>query len=96
MREDEVGIVSRKAAVLDEGVEGRVGGTVYSDGGIRLVELVCVLARDAAVGAPYRESIFDDPDEDDPEPDDPMREDNDALRVSFRKVEGGVGGLRPE
>jgi hypothetical protein len=101
MRDDEVGMVSRKAAALDEGVEGRVGGTMYSDVEIRLVEFICVLARDAAVGASYRESLFDDPDRDDPEPEAcawvaSMRHDNDALRVSFRDVDGGVGGLRPE
>lgn len=52
VRDDDVGNVSRKAAELDEGVEGRAGGTVYSDDEIRLIEFVCVLARDAAVGAP--------------------------------------------
>jgi hypothetical protein len=47
---DVVGIVRRNAAVLDEGVEGRVGGTTKSQANILLPELECVLARDAAVG----------------------------------------------
>lgn len=50
---NEVGIVRRKAAEFDEGVDGRVGGTIKSSVCIRLVELVCDLARDAAVGASY-------------------------------------------
>jgi hypothetical protein len=44
-----VGMVRRKA-VLEEGVEGRVGGPVYSIPVIRPVEFVWHLARDAAVG----------------------------------------------
>jgi hypothetical protein len=44
-----VGIVRRSAAGLEEGVEGLVGGTLKSC--IRLVEFLCDLARDAAVGS---------------------------------------------
>lgn len=50
---NEVGIVNRKAAGFDEGVDGRAGGTVKSSVCSRLVEPVCDLARDAAVGASY-------------------------------------------
>lgn len=49
----EVGIVSRKAAGFDDGVDGRAGGTIKSSACSRLVEPVCDLARDAAVGASY-------------------------------------------
>jgi hypothetical protein len=49
LRRDEAGIVRRKAAGLEEGVLGRVGGTMNSK---RLVnEFLCDLARDAVVGA---------------------------------------------
>lgn len=48
---DAVGMVRRRAAGLDEGVDGRVGGTVYSGACIRLVdEFLWVFAREAAVG----------------------------------------------
>ena len=82
---------------LDEGVEGREGGTLKSC--IRLVEFLCDLAFDATVGSSYRASFdcegltstdirgvcfwLD------------SMTDKDAFRVSFRTVEGGVGGLRP-
>jgi hypothetical protein len=46
----DVGIVRRSATGLVEGVDGRVGGTMYSIPCIRLVEFVCDFARDAAVG----------------------------------------------
>lgn len=64
---DWVGMVRRSAAGFDDGVEGRVGGTLKSI--ILLVEFLWVLARDAAVGSSYREA-FDPPTvEADPEPD---------------------------
>jgi hypothetical protein len=47
----EVGIVKRSAAGFDEGVDGLAGGTMKSSPWIRLVELVCDFAREAAVGA---------------------------------------------
>lgn len=47
----EVGIVKRSAAGFEEGVDGLVGGTIKSRPWIRLVELVCDFAREAAVGA---------------------------------------------
>lgn len=52
IRDDDVGIVSLRAAGFAEGVDGRVGGTVNSKPCIRLVvELVCaVFALDDAVG----------------------------------------------
>jgi len=37
----DVGIVKRNATGLEEGVDGRVGGTMCSRPCIRLVELVC-------------------------------------------------------
>jgi hypothetical protein len=46
----DAGIVRRNATGLEEGVEGRVGGTMCSSPCIRLVELVCDFAREAAVG----------------------------------------------
>lgn len=55
---------------------------------MRLVELVCDLAREAAVGASYRANLADDPAVGAvPEPDTwellvSISEDNDALRVS--------------
>jgi hypothetical protein len=52
-----VGIVRRRAAALAEGVEGRVGGTLYSK---RETEFLWDLARDAAVGSSYR-AVFDPP-----------------------------------
>lgn len=55
-RDEDVGMVSRRAAGLEDGVEGRVGGTLLLNSNVcsRLVELVCVLAREDAVGASYR------------------------------------------
>ena len=53
IREDEVGMVRRSAAGFEDGVEGRVGGTLYSRPWIRLAELACTLAREEAVGALY-------------------------------------------
>ena len=52
IRDEDVGIVSLSAAGLDDGVEGLVGGTLYSKPYIRLVvELVCAaFALDDAVG----------------------------------------------
>ena len=52
IRDDDVAIVSLRAAGFDDGVEGLVGGTIYSRPYIRLVvELVCAaLALDDAVG----------------------------------------------
>lgn len=87
-----VGMVSRRAALLAEGVVGRAGGTRNSRD-------LKDLARDAAVGSSYR-AAFDVPEETEPEPDAWLlpvsrRDDKDALRV-IRAVEGGVGGLRPE
>jgi hypothetical protein len=93
-----VGMVRRSAAGLEEGVLGRVGGTLKSC--IRLVELLCDLALEAAVGSSYldldggmfagtsnevREACFAT---------DSITE-REAFRAS-RVVEGGVGGLRPE
>lgn len=46
----DVGIVRRSATGFEEGVDGRVGGTMYSRPCIRLVEFACDFARDAAVG----------------------------------------------
>lgn len=101
----DVGIVKRSATGLDEGVDGRVGGTIYSSPCIRLVELVCDFARDAAVGISYLASLlFDGPadgGEGVPEPVAwdwlfSIRDDKDAFRTSFRWVDGGEGGLRPE
>lgn len=51
-REEEVGIVRRRAAGLEEGVEGRVGGTKYSKPWARLA--VCDFAREEAVAVSYR------------------------------------------
>lgn len=51
-RDEEVGMVRRRAAGLEEGVEGRVGGTRYSKPWARLV--VCDFAREDAVVASYR------------------------------------------
>jgi urocanate hydratase len=49
LRRDTAGMVRRKAAGLEEGVLGRVGGTMNSK---RLDnEFLCDLARDAVVGA---------------------------------------------
>ena len=48
-RDDDVGIVSLSAAGLEDGVEGRVGGTMYSRPCNRPVVAV-VLALDDAVG----------------------------------------------
>ena len=56
----DVGIVKRNAIGLEEGVEGRVGGTMCSSPCIRLVELACDFARDAAVGISYRASLLVD------------------------------------
>jgi hypothetical protein len=101
----DVGIVKRNATGLEEGVDGRVGGTMCSRPCIRLVELVCDFAREAAVGISYRASLLVDGPaaggEGVFEPDAwgwliSMRDDNDALRASFRCVDGGEGGLRPE
>lgn len=50
IRDDDVGIVSRSAAGLDDGVEGRVGGTLYSRPWKRPVVAVCTFALDDAVG----------------------------------------------
>ena len=50
IRDDDVGIVRRSAAGLDDGVEGRVGGTWYSKPWSRLVVAVCTFALDDAVG----------------------------------------------
>lgn len=91
-------MVRRSAAGFEEGVLGRVGGTLKSC--IRLVELLCDLALEAAVGSSYRDldgGTFDGTSNE-------VREacfatdsmtDREALRAS-RVVEGGVGGLRPE
>ena len=50
-----VGIVSRSADGLDDGVDGRVGGTLNSAPLTRVVvECLCVFAREAAVGSSYR------------------------------------------
>jgi hypothetical protein len=51
-RDEEVGMVRRRAAGLEEGVEGRVGGTRYSKPWAR--PAVCDLAREEAVAASYR------------------------------------------
>ena len=48
-RDIEVGIVSLRAVGFEEGVEGLDGGR--STPCIRLVELVCILAREDAVAA---------------------------------------------
>ena len=70
MRDDEVGIVSLSAAGLDDGVEGRVGGTLYSKPCNRLVVAVCAFALDDAVGVSYRATgALPDAAEPDPEPD---------------------------
>lgn len=87
-----VGMVRRRAAGLEEGVDGRVGGTLNS-------RYLNVFARDAAVGSSY--PALDVPAEAEPEPDAwlllvSIKDDKDALRVSFRAVVGGVGGFKPE
>ena len=65
VRYEAVGIVSRSAAGLEEGVVGRVGGTAKSRPCMRLVELACALAREDAVVALYRAAVaYDDPDPD--------------------------------
>lgn len=51
-RDEEVGMVRRRAAGLEEGVEGRVGGTRCSKPWARLV--VCDFAREEAVVVSYR------------------------------------------
>ena len=51
VRERVVGIVSLKAVGLSEGVDGLVGGSCMPATCILLIELACVLARDAAVVA---------------------------------------------
>ena len=90
-------MVRRSAEGLDEGVLGRVGGTLKSC--IRLVELLCDLALEAAVGSSYldlggafvgtsrevREDCFATD----------SITDKEAFLASL-VVEGGVGGLRPE
>lgn len=94
-REEEVGIVRRRATGLEEGVEGRVGGTRYSKPWARLVD--CDLAREDAVVASYRlrgGARFD------PEPEasgwfGSDRAGNDAFLARRRWVEAGEG-LRPE
>lgn len=87
----------RSAAGLDEGVLGRVGGTLKSC--IRLVELLCDLALEAAVVSSYldlvaafvgtskgvREDCFATD----------SITDSEAFLTSL-VVEGGVGGFRPE
>ena len=99
-RVDEDGIVRRSAAGLEDGVDGRVGGTLYSRPRILLVELVCVLAREDAVGASYR-GIWDEGPalgtKDGPRPDwlKSMSEDSEAWRVRCLGG-GGEAGLRPE
>lgn len=86
-------MVRRSAAGLDEGVLGLVGGTLKSC--IRLVELLCDLALEAAVGSSYldlgaafvgtsKEVLATD-----------SITDKEAFLVSL-VVEGGVGGFRPE
>lgn len=64
------GMVRRSATGLEDGVDGRVGGTKCSRLCILLVEFVCDFARDAAVGVSYRDLDVDVPaDGGDPEPD---------------------------
>ena len=70
MRDDDVGIVSLRAAGLEDGVEGLVGGTMYSRPYRRLVVAVCAFALDDAVGVSYRATgALPDAAEPDPEPD---------------------------
>jgi hypothetical protein len=100
-REFNVGIVRRKAAVLDDGVHGLVGGTTNSPEDNRLTELGWVFAREAAVGVLYRALLLDDVDEanaaelDGWERPVSIREDNEALRESLRCVAGEGAGLSP-
>lgn len=93
---DCVGMVRRRAAVFDEGVEGRVGGTLKS--WIRLLEPFCDFAFEAAVGSSYRDLGWKVGTSN--EFRDPCFEvsitDKEAFRVNLRTVEGGVGGLSPE
>lgn len=67
-RDEDVGIVSRKAAELDDGVEGLAGGTVYSKPCNR-PRVACTLALEDAVGVSYRAILLPDAAEPDPEPD---------------------------
>ena len=94
-RDEEVGMVRRRAAGLEEGVEGRVGGTRYSKPWARLV--VCDFAREEAVVASYR--LWSVPTFD-PEPEasgwlGSDRVGNEAFLPSRRWFEVGEG-LRPE
>ena len=88
------------AAGLVEGVDGRVGGMTKSEECRRLVEFVCALAREDAVGALYPRWWLG-----------PAtfwltacvatelvssRDDRDAFRLSRRVVLGGDGDLRTE
>lgn len=98
-REDDVGIVRRNAAGFDDGVDGRAGGTTYSDERMRPVELLCVLAREAAVAPSYRAALASLGLEADSAAIawgwlTSMSADNDAFRTSLRCV-GDVVGLRP-
>ena len=94
-RDEEVGMVRRSAAGLEEGVEGRVGGTRYSIPCARLV--VCDFAREEAVAVSYRlwdGTTFD------PEPEasgwfGSDKVGNDAFLPSRRWLEVGEG-LSPE
>ena len=88
-------MVRRRAAGLEEGVEGRVGGTRCSKPWARLV--VCDFAREEAVVASYRllDGITFDPE---PEASGWFGSDNvgnDAILPSRRWMEVGEG-LRPE
>ena len=50
-RDDRVGSVKRKAAGYADGVDGLEGGKACSKACSRLVEFVCMRARDVAVAA---------------------------------------------
>lgn len=54
IREEDVGMASRKAAGLDDGVDGRVGGILQSNPCSLPVVLIWIFARNDAVAAPYR------------------------------------------
>lgn len=100
IRDMDVGRVSRKAAGLEEGVEGLVGGTCTSIECIRLVEFVCKRALEAAVAAEYPCVCLEE-----------LaggggticallvssKEESEAFLLSFRDAEfGGEGDLRAE
>lgn len=97
---DCVGIVNLRAAGLEDGVDGRVGGTLKSL--MRPVELLCDLALEAAVAPSYLAVRCSGGGkggggggfELDAWPVS-IRDDKEALRVNFL-LDAGLGGFKPE